>query len=133
MKHLILCLLLAAAWLPLRAEACSCARPGTPVEEKDQHTRVFLGRVQAIEEDLRGEPRRRVRFIVSETFKGTPVRRLTVDTGIGGGDCGYAFRTGQEYVVYAWGKDDALATGICSLTGPATHPRSGLDVLRGDK
>lgn len=131
MKPAILCLLLAAAWLPWRADACSCMRPGTPVEEKTRHTRVFLGQVQAIEDDAHGEHRRRVRFLVRETFKGTPVRRLSVETGMGGGDCGYRFNTGQDYVVYAWGQDDALATGICSLTGPASDPRSGLDVLRG--
>ena len=131
MKVPVLCLLLAIAWLPLRASACSCMRPGTPVEEKAQHTRVFLGQVQAIEEEARGEPRRRVRFLVRETFKGTPVDRLSVETGMGGGDCGYRFQAGQDYVVYAWGQDDALATGTCSLTGPASDPRSGLDVLRG--
>jgi hypothetical protein len=130
MKLLSGLLLAAVAWLPLRADACSCARPGTPAEEKAQSARVFLGRVQAIDDDAERTFQRRIHFVVSETFKGTPVRRLTVVTGLGGGDCGYDFHTGQDYVVYAWGKDDALETGICSRTGPATDPRSGLDALR---
>ena len=51
-------------------------------------------------------------------------------TGMGGGDCGYPFERGKDYVVYARGKEGALVAGICSLTGLATNSRSGLAILR---
>jgi len=40
-----------------------------------------------------------------------------VKTGLGGGDCGYAFEVGKQYLVHA-GKDDTgrLVTGVCSQT-----------------
>ncbi|MBD9478841.1 hypothetical protein [Pseudoxanthomonas sp. PXM02] len=161
MKFLIALLLLIIAGLPLHADACSCVPPGTPAEEKAQSSLVFVGRVQSVEErtprmdkgwvtalsdwfkgvfgnesasdEISDFPYKRVRFAVSETFKGTPVRQQTVRTGMGGGDCGYFFETGQEYVVYAWENGGTPSAGICSLTGPASDPRSGLRELRADK
>lgn len=38
-------------------------------------------------------------------------------TGMGGGDCGFDFKVGSRYVIYAWRQaDGALSTGICSRT-----------------
>lgn len=131
--------------------------PGTVQQEAAQSTRVFLGRVISIEErtpledkgwlnltvdwfkelfgvttrpSIRDFPYRRVTFAVTQTFKGTPVKMLSLTTGMGGGDCGYSFDAGEDYVVYAHGKEDALGAGICSLTGPASDPNSGLAILR---
>ena len=159
MKHasaIVLPILLALA--PLGALACSCVPPGPVQEEVADSSRVFLGQVTAIQERPARSDRswlaavsewtrqlfggtpllpakehayRQVTFKVDETFKGTPVPTLSLGTGLGGGDCGYGFEAGQSYVVYAHGDGDALQAGICSLTGPASDPRSGLDVLRG--
>lgn len=146
------------AFAPLGALACSCVQVGTVQEGAAGSSRVFLGQVTAIQDrpartdtswltalaewtrqlfgatpllPARDHAFRQVTFTVHETFKGTPVPTLSLATGLGGGDCGYPFETGQSYVVYAHGEGDALQAGICSLTGPATDPRSGLDVLRG--
>ncbi len=78
----------------------------------------------------REAPYKQITFAVNQTFKGTSTATVRLATGFGGGDCGYAFETGQTYVVYARGEDDALESGICSLTGPASDPRSGLAILR---
>jgi hypothetical protein len=78
----------------------------------------------------RDHPYKQISFAINQTFKGTSVPIVHLATGFGGGDCGYAFEFGQEYVVYARGKDDALEASICSLTGPASDPRSGLAILR---
>jgi hypothetical protein len=43
-------LFLITAMTPVAAHACSCVSPGTVEQEKAQSTRVFLGRVTAIEE-----------------------------------------------------------------------------------
>ena len=100
-------------------------------QEKAQSTRVFLGRVSSIEERTdRDFPYKRVSFVATETFKGTPTRDVQLTTGMGDGDCGYFFETGQEYVVYAYGKEDELVAGYCSLTGSPSDPRSGLEELR---
>ncbi len=45
---------------------------------------------------------------------------IEIVTGLGGGDCGYAFRQGEDYVVYAdKNRDGRLETGICSRTRPS--------------
>ena len=142
------------------AAACSCVPPGTVQQELDQSTRVFLGRVTSVErstpqidkgllaaaiewvEQLFGAPPpatdrdfpyKRVSFAVSENFKGSPVSHVELATGMGGGDCGYFFEPSGEYVVYAHGTEGALGAGICSLTGPASDPRTGLPILRNDR
>ena len=157
MKHSLYALVLIAALAPHVALACSCTQPGTVEQEKAQSTRVFLGRVTAIEErtpqmdkgwltviaewvrdfigdrrppTIRDFPYNQVTFAVTETFKGTPLKHLQLATGKGSGDCGYFFEVGREYVVYAHGKEDALGAGICTLTGPPTDPESGLAALR---
>jgi len=159
MKRLIaIALPMLLAFAPLGALACSCMPPGTVQEEIAKSSRVFLGQVTAIQErparadrswftaaaewtrqlfggtpllPAREHAFRQVTFTVGETFKGAAVPTLSLGTGLGGGDCGYAFETGQSYVVYAHGEGDALQAGICSLTGPASDPRSGLEALRG--
>ncbi|MFD0738849.1 hypothetical protein ACFQZQ_06100 [Lysobacter koreensis] len=157
MKRRLAMILLGVCFTPLGAAACSCIPPGTVPQEKARSTRVFLGRVTAIEERTpqmdrgwlavtidwvkrqfaaerplgdRDHPYNRVSFSVTQTFKGAPVQQLQLATGTGRGDCGYLFQTGRHYVVYAHGADSALSAGICSLTGPAADPRSGLAILR---
>lgn len=44
---------------------------------------------------------------------------VAISTGLGGGDCGYGFKEGQKYLVYAHASSDpVLGTGICSGTRP---------------
>ena len=147
MKKTIAAVILACFLFPTVAEACSCAPPRTPREELDQSTRVFLGEATKVERRtpqmdqglawsirhwfdqllgrvekplIRNFPYKRVHFNVVETFKGESVRTIDVATGLGGGDCGSSFEVGVRYVVYAYGPDNALGTGICSLTAPAS-------------
>jgi hypothetical protein len=42
-----------------------------------------------------------VKFSVGRVWNGAPTETLEVLTGLGGGDCGYSFREGQRYVVFA--------------------------------
>lgn len=134
MRQILAILLSALMLLPSSAIACSCLSSATVQEEKEQSSRVFLGHVAAIEvlrSPDRDRPYKIVTFAVSETFKGSPVHKLQVSTGMGNGDCGYFFDSGREYVVYASGEDDHLVTSYCSLTGLASDSRSGLAILRG--
>ena len=56
-------------------------------------------------------------FSVSITFKGSKVDTLSIETGLGGGDCGMIFQVGETYLVYSHGgqtticRRNALADG----------------------
>ena len=70
---------------------------------------------------------------VVESFRGTqkPGEIVSVKTGLGGGDCGYPFKTGARYLIDASKDDDALVTGICYLTAPVEDAAVELRNLRG--
>lgn len=96
------------------AFACSCAMPGTPSEELKESTAVFSGMVINIDRDLTGYEYK-VRFDVEKIWKGISDKTVVVSTGMGGGDCGYEFKEGERYFVYAYG-ENSLGVGICSRT-----------------
>jgi len=100
-------------------------------------TAVFRGRVESItrvaSKSTVGLPLgRRVTFTVMEPFRGVTGRTLDVRTGNGGGDCGYPFKEGVEYLVFASMNESTgeLATGICSKTKPATQAEEDLTYAR---
>ena len=51
---------------------------------------------------------------------------------MGGGDCGYDFKVGSRYVVYAfdYSKTGRLSTSICTRTKPLDEAKEDLDFLR---
>lgn len=66
-------------------------------------------------------PLRTIRIRIGEVLSGVEPGQQEIEilTGFGGGDCGYPFQTGAEYVVYAYKNSDGrLETGICSRTRP---------------
>jgi hypothetical protein len=72
-------------------------------------------------------------FVIQESFKAAgPVgSEAIVQTGSGGGDCGYPFAIGQSYLIYAdQGPDGNLRTGICSPTHPAVMAAAVIRELR---
>jgi len=85
------------------ADACSCAGSGAPCQAFFDVSAVFVGTVRSIGEHTAsaGFSRRRVHLDVSEAFRGVSSQGVDVDTGYGGGDCGYPFKVGETYVVYA--------------------------------
>ena len=55
-------------------------------------------------------------------------------TGLGGGDCGYGFRAGERYLVYAISRPGGLwLTSICSGTSPIEDAATALRFLTGEK
>ena len=60
-------------------------------------------------------------FSVTEVFRGFAFEGQTilVETGVGGGDCGYNFKVGTSYLVYASRYNGELHTDICSPTRPS--------------
>ncbi|HEX8162764.1 MAG TPA: carboxypeptidase regulatory-like domain-containing protein [Pyrinomonadaceae bacterium] len=76
-------------------------------------------------------PHRVARFNVEETFRGTTGATAEVTTGMGGGDCGYNFKVGARYLVYASvGEGGKLSTGICSATKPVEQAGAELEYAR---
>lgn len=75
----------------------------------------------------------RVNFSVSRWYRGAQRSRVQVETGIGGGDCGFGFEIGKKYLVYAYNDDaDRLSTGICTATASLEDSASNLSYLRGE-
>lgn len=144
-------ILLSLAWTS-PARACSCIPPGSPFEEAARATAVFHGEVSAVRDSQPANTwwnRLRWRlgwgpdpnvfnsarpvhyvFRVIESFRGGATGRVEVTSAADGASCGVQFEKGRRYVVYASGADDGLRAGVCSLTGPAEDPRSGLQWLR---
>jgi hypothetical protein len=139
---------------PPAVRACSCARTKPVSEALAQADAVFVGEVMAIERadswlgiatvtlrslwaELRDQDDsyvdawersakygRRVKFDVRERFKGAATPSVSIHTGFGSGDCGYAFSVGAAYLVYAYFETDAIDSQrhylrpSCSRTAP---------------
>ena len=102
--------------LPDCASACSCM--GVPIQRYiSSSDAVFSGEVVDLQNTGMFGPRDTVTLRVSEVWKGTDQGTLEVSTPSQGSACGYAFEEGQEYLVYAYGKQD-LKVDAC---GGTTH------------
>jgi hypothetical protein len=120
--------------------ACSCIASGPPCEATWQAAAVFAGEVISIQEVVVDRPEirpefkeqvRRVTFRVTEPFRGIDAATVIVQTGMGGGDCGYDFSVRQAYLVYAHRYKDRLSAGICSRTRSLAAAAEDLAYLRG--
>ena len=129
---LVLCILTAPVW------GCSCmVSPvgNPPCQSAWQFGAVFTGMVTEISDPgfptvSPGQrppdspisfPQKKVRIRISEMLTGldADLKDIVIETGLGGGDCGYDFRRGVDYIVYASKKPDGgWNTGICTPTGP---------------
>ena len=71
-------------------------------------------------------------FEVIERFKGVDATQIDVQTGIGGGDCGWSFVKGSTYLVYAYREQSSgqLQTGICMRTNLVDRAGEDLAQLR---
>ena len=88
-----------------------------------------------------GYVQRLVALRVEEIFKGDVAPLTILVTGSGGGDCGYAFEEGKEYLVFATLSSDrrftrlsrstpVLTTSICTFTKPVESAAALLKSLR---
>jgi hypothetical protein len=117
----VLCLALA---FPRAADACSCVASGPPCEEFFRTDAVFVGTVRSISpiEGSGHHPQSansRVRLTVDRAFRGIDGDVVELMTEPSGGQCGYPFRVGERYVVYARRHEDKnLWASICSRTQP---------------
>jgi hypothetical protein len=116
MKQFILILLF--TYLSIPSKACSCIGESTAENEIKKSEIVVLGKVNSIERvyikfknlddfekidsTLSGLFLNKISFQVTSIFKGKrSMKNITIYTGIGGGDCGFYFKKGLEYILYA--------------------------------
>lgn len=129
-------------WFITSAEACTCTGPMPPCQEYGAAAAVFTGTVidiSTVSVEL-GEGERKhaynkklVRFSVEQAFRGTSGSEVEIATGSGGGDCGYHFEQGKQYIVYAYNDSESkrLGTGICTRTRLLRDAAEDLAYIRG--
>ncbi len=121
---------------PDSASACSCAGGGSKKEMVEwalSHPgAVFTGEVIDLQ---KGSSSSSVTLRVSEVWKGPQRETIQVSTPSYGASCGYPFKEGQEYLVYAyWGNQGtpprpALKVDLCSSTKPLSEAGADLALL----
>jgi hypothetical protein len=120
-----------------RAEACSCGGGGTPCDAFGSAAAVFAGTVIATSQKERPDPadrdalyyRRVFKFSLDQSYLGVSGTEVEILTGSGGGDCGYNFKVGERYLVYAYRYQNQLITTICSRTKPFVNANEDLAFL----
>jgi hypothetical protein len=135
---LLVCLVVSTMtiFIPSKVHACSCAMP-QPVEAQiNRSEAVFAGRVIEVKEhrSLGGRITKSALFEVSQIWKGGSESQIIIHTGGGGGDCGYHFEEGKDYLVYAqpstmYGDKAVLVTIICDRTNVLTQAQEDLAIL----
>jgi hypothetical protein len=142
MRLIIAAVLIVLPWA--RLLGCSCAGGSTPCSADGSAAAAFTGTVLNVADPPAPittpgtsptgarrmaanrladnstppiRPLRTIRIRIGEALSGVEPGQQEIEilTGPGGGDCGYPFQTGAEYVVYAYNNSDGrLETGICS-------------------
>ena len=71
-----------------------------------------------------------VTFKVDRYWKGSDSSEAIVLTSVGGGDCGFRFRKGESYIVFADMIGNRLRTGICDLTAESRYAANFIKGLK---
>ncbi|HUK29632.1 MAG TPA: hypothetical protein VLV89_00870 [Candidatus Acidoferrum sp.] len=121
------------ALAPGAARACECMSGVSVCKAFANAPSVFAGRASKVEIGSNGG--RTVTFEVLQAYHGVTERIIELTTGSGGGDCGYDFKEGANYLVYAYngapplGEVGKLYTSVCSRTRPLAEAKDDLDYL----
>ena len=126
------------------ALACTCASSGPPCQNAFQVDAIFAGTVRSItalaDDDV--APSRageapiastvRVEFADVQGYRGVQAATLSVVTPGSGPACGYAFKPGERYLVYARRKTGGadLVTSICTRTRSLADAAEDLGFLQ---
>ena len=136
LASLLLTVLGAVFLIPDCVSACSCSIPGSQKERVEfavsDSEAVFSGEVVAFEKGADSTmfgPTETVSFRVSEVWKGAQRETLEVSTPTQGSACGYAFKEGQEHLVYAYTGKQGLQTDLCSQNKPLSKAEADLALL----
>lgn len=128
--------IVAQGLVPSNVYACSCAEPLPVQTAANGAEAVFAGRAVDTKEikNLSGYVSKAVLFEVSRAWKGGNESQIVIYTGTGGGNCGYHFEPGKQYLVYAYnssmyGTQEQLTTTICNRTTEIAYAQGDLDAL----
>ena len=119
-----------------QAIACQCVGPQRPCEAYGDASAVFVGTVTFITSTKVKEygsefTKRLVRLHVDRAIKNVDTADVEFTTGWGDADCGFPFRLGGQYMVYAHGEKGKLSTSICTRTGVFANASSDLEYIEG--
>lgn len=114
--------------LPADVYACSCLPPGSVQEEAIDADAVFAGQVTQIDPGVEKDEVK-VTLNITELFKGGE-ETVVVGTMKYSDACGYEFRKGKSYLVYALRSGNNLGTSLCSRTRALSQAEEDLTVLR---
>ena len=120
---------------PQCASACQCSMP---VEKPTLagSSAVFSGEVVKIDQPSpikSGAALETDAFRVYEVWKGPEDRTLEVHTALMGASCGYPFKEGRGYLVYAYTGKQGLEVGLCGDVVPLSEAGANLRVLGAGK
>jgi len=105
------------------SSACDCVSSTRDAYEGLQRAdAVFIGRVVnsrmiEVSDSVDHPLELQVNIKVEKVLKGIKSKEVILRTGPGlGGDCGFKFQKGKEYLVFAYGMPNKLETSGCSRT-----------------
>lgn len=126
----VLSLLFVALGYAPRALACSCMKL-TPSEGFTSSTAVFTGEVTDIgKNESTRFGGREVTLRVKKLWKGDPKEIIEVHTAGSSAACGYPFKVGETYLVYAVSDEaDPMRVSLCSRTAPVDQAKEDLSFL----
>ena len=120
---------------PECASACMCTGPpGSQDVERAlaDSEAVFSGEVVKIDQPSPFKSSAALEtdtFWVYEVWKGPEEEILEVHTALIGASCGYPFKEGEEYLVYAYTGKQGLEVDLCNGTQRLTEAQADLEVL----
>lgn len=121
-----------ASWLFLYAEdlsACTCRQPPPPSRAFAEADAVFLGKVLSFEA-IPAIHQRRAHLDVLKTWKGNKSAADTLFTPFDEAGCGYDFRVGETYLIYAYQYgEEPLSTNLCTRTRHESFAQEDLNYL----
>lgn len=152
-KYLFLVVFAALLLFTRGSESCQCGQqPDDMKHDFDGSDAVFVGKViysdrslmlawlpvkyklaSWIRQESDGLPQLRdqvgVTFRVRGSWKGVSDELITVASGYDMGDCGYPFKVGQEFLVFASREDRQWSASKCSRTKPVTQAAADIRQL----
>ncbi|HEV3048748.1 MAG TPA: hypothetical protein VGX50_00480 [Longimicrobium sp.] len=118
---------------PCETGVCRCTPPPDVQSARDASAAVFTGTVLSVRDTMIGRGAehpfrmRAVTLQVDRAWKGVDSRTFVVLTGTGSGDCGFPFRPGESYLVYAGG--DWPIAYVCGRTAPLARADADIHAL----
>ena len=123
MKAVVILVLVSVFYMSVPVvSACSCAELGSPQEQLAESTAVFAGKA------VDHQPGQYL-FEVSEIWKGPDYEQLVIKASSESSLCGIQFTLDQEYLIFAYGEDDNLRTGLCSGSRPLVNAGETVQAL----